>query len=247
MTPALLTDTVSPDIRDAVDRALMWGLEAIALRTVGRERVPNANEARLRRVLTEAEMPVAWIDPGLFEGDATSRAGVLMDTEALREAAPFCRRLGCDLVAVGALAASPREVSAAADALRPSADVAQSLGLRLGVRNGASAPGASAPGASALAALVSEIGHPAVGALWSVAASREAGDDLAKVAAELSAGRVFGVEADEAFAEADPEASGLAALAEAGFAGPVVLAFGGVPERGLATSTALIRAIRRSV
>ena len=241
MTPGLLTDTVSPDVRRATEDALMWGLECVALRTVGRERVPYTNEARLRRVLAEGEMPVAWIDPGLFEGSVTSRAGVLSDVEALREIAPFSRRLECDLVAVGALAAEPREAGAVVGSLRQLGETAQSLGLRVAVRNGD-----AAPAGHDLAALVRATDHPAVGALWSTAASRTTGEDTAAVARALAESRLFGVEADAPFAEAEPEESGVLALAEAGYDGPVVLAFERLPESALGVSTSLIRGIRQS-
>lgn len=241
MTPGLLTDTVSPDVRRATEDALMWGLECVALRTVGRERVPYTNEARLRRVLTEGEMPVAWIDPGLFEGSAGHRAGVLSDIESLREIAPFSRRLECDLVAVGALAAEPREADAVVDSLRQLGETAQSLGLRVAVRNGD-----AAPSGLDLAALVRATDHPAVGALWSPAASRAAGEDGAAVARALASSRLFGVEADALFAEAEPGASGMLALAEAGYEGSVVLAFETLPESALGVSTSLIRGIRQA-
>ena len=239
MLPGLLTDTVSPDVRHAVDSALLWGLETVALRTVGRERVPNTNEARLLRILIEAEMPVAWVDPGLFEGDAGNRVAALGDVEALRDLAPFCRRIDCSMVAVGALAASPREESEVAGLFRQLGTLAESLGLTVAVRNGD-----TAPSAEELAALVRDVDHPAVGALWSVEASREAGDDLGESALALTEAGLMGVEADEGFLEASPEASALEALAHKGFEGPVILTFSGVPEDGLALSTELIRAIR---
>lgn len=239
MLPALLTDTVSADVRRAVDLALLWGLEAVALRTVGRERVPYTNEARLRRVLEDAEMPVAWVDPGLYEGAASNRAGVLSDAEALREVAPFCRRLGCSVVAVGALAEVPREEAEAVGPLRRLGDVAQGLGLQVAVRNGG-----EAPSGVALASLVREVAHPAVGALWDVAASRDAGDDASSCARLLVDAALFGVEVDEEAVRAGLEESALMALAAAGFEGPVILAFSEPPEDGLAASTALVRGSR---
>ncbi|MEM1057069.1 MAG: hypothetical protein AAGI52_16225 [Bacteroidota bacterium] len=241
MIPGLLTDTVAPDVRDAVDHALLWGLETVALRTLGRERVPNTNEARLLRVLAEAEMPVAWIDPGLLEGEFSNRASVLGDIEALRDLAPFCHRIGCSVVAVGALAATPRETGDVVRSLRGAGEVAASKGLSLAVRNGD-----AYPSALDLAALLREVDHPAVGGLWSVAASRVARENLIASARALAEAGLLAVEADEELASADPEASGLVALARAGFAGPVVLAFSGRPLEGLAVSTGLVRSLRLS-
>lgn len=238
MLPSLLTDTVSSDVRRATDTALLWGLEAVALRTIGRERVPNTNESRLRKVVEEAEMPVVWVDPGLFEGAAASRAGVLNDLEGLREVAPFCARLGCAVVAVGALAEIPRSVPEAARALRQVGEVAAGLGLRVAIRNSA-----EASSAIELAVLVREVAHPAVGALWDVAASLAAGDDPAEAAHMLTEAGLFGVESDEAVAL---DGAAVSALARVGYDGPVVLAFSGPADDGLDVSTALIRSIRQA-
>ncbi|MEM6328256.1 MAG: TIM barrel protein [Bacteroidota bacterium] len=238
MTPALLTDTISPDVRRAVDAALLWGLEAVALRTIGRERVPNTNEHRLLRVLRDAEMPVAWVDPGLFQGAAGHRAGVWNDVEALRDVGTFCARLGCSVVAVGSLAEASRETAEVIGPLRRLGDAAAREGLRVGVRNEG-----MAPSAMALAALVRETDHPAVGALWSLRASREAEDDLAEAASVLTEAGLLGVEADERIAD---DADMLETLARGGFGGPVVLALESPQTDGLAVSTALVRGLRQA-
>ena len=241
MTAALVTATVAPDLRAAVDSALLWGAEAVVLRTVGRGRVPDVNEARVRALLEEAETPAVAVDPGLFEGPADARAMWLDDLESLAALAPFCRRLGCETVIVGPLAGADREANAAAEPLRRAGDAAARHGLRLAVRNDG-----AAPEAAALADLVAAVDHEAVLATWSVAASRRAGEDSARAAAALAGRPLALVEADEAFALAPPEASGLLALARGGFSGPVALAFGGVPEDGLGTTTALVRSIRQA-
>ena len=239
MLPTLLTDTVSADPRRALDSALLWGFEAVVLRTVGKQRVPHVNEAQLRRLLEDAEMPLEAVDPGLFEGDATAPAAGLDDLEALAALAPFCTRMRTRTVIVGPMGAAPREVSQASGVLKRAGNVAAKHGLTLAVRNEG-----EAASAEALADLVGSIGHPSVVGWWSVAASREAGEEPLASAKALVGTPLAGIEADEAFAEAAPEASGLIPLRQAGFEGPVVLAFGGVPQKGLATATALIRHVR---
>ncbi|MEL6614304.1 MAG: TIM barrel protein, partial [Bacteroidota bacterium] len=240
MLPALVTDTVAPDLRSGLDAALLWGHEAVVLRTVGRGRVPDVNEAQVRRMLLEAEMPVAAVDPGLFEGAASARAAAYDDIEALATLAPFCRRLTCETVLVGPLAAEPRPVEDAATLLRRAGDRADALGLRLAVRNDGET-------AESLAALVRAVDHPAVAAAWSPADSRAAGETPEAAMGALVNVPLEAIVADEAFAHeaADgPAADALAALVRAGFDGTVSLAFSGVPDDGLGTSTALIRALR---
>ncbi len=239
MLPTLLTDTVSADPRRALDSALLWGFEAVSLRTVGTQRVPDVNEAKLRRLLEEAEMPLATVDPGLFEGDATAPGAGLDDLEALRALAPFCARMDTKTIIVGPMGAAPRTTEQASGVLARAGEIAASHGLTLAVRNEG-----EAAATVALAELVHSVGHASVAGWWSVAASREAGETPEQSAKALAGVPLAGIEADEAFAEMAPEASGLGAIVGAGFDGPVVLAFGGVPQNGLATATALIRHLR---
>ena len=174
MTTAWTTDAATPDVSRAVGLTLLWGLDGVALRTVGGGRVPNVTEGPLRRRLAEAELPVVAVDPGLFEGAASARAGWLNDLAALDETSAFCARVGCGLVRVGALAAGePGDLDVAAEALRQAGERAARDGLRLAVRNDAAT--AVATGA-ALAALLAATDHPAVGADWRPADALLAGE-----------------------------------------------------------------------
>ncbi len=75
MLPVWLPDTVTLDLDRALHYTLLWGLEGIVLRTVGGEadRVPHVNEARLKRRLSEHDLPAVAVDPGLFEQPAERR------------------------------------------------------------------------------------------------------------------------------------------------------------------------------
>ena len=256
MSPALLTDAVTGDAARAVRLTLFWGLEAVALRTVGGGRVPNVAEAPLRRRLDEADLPVAALDPGLFEGAAGSRAVWLNDLAALTDLAPFARRVGCDLVRLGALADPDGwDAEASAEALRQAGERAQGLGLRLAVRNEA---GTAVATGAALAGLLGAVGHPAVGADWRPADALQGGEEPAEgLAALLALGAPFcvGVRDGEPGAEWDEAVVGegavgwgaqLAALVEAGADGPLILDAAPHPARstGLASATALVGALR---
>ena len=264
MTTAWTTDLATPDATRAVRLTLLWGLDGVALRTVGGGRVPNVTEAPLRRRLAEAELPVVAVDPGLFEGAAAFRAGWLGDLAALDETAAFCARVGCGLVRVGALAGGPPDAAAgaapgdldrAADALRQAGEQAARHGLRLAVRNDAAT--AVATGA-ALGALLDAVGHPAVGPDWRPADALLAGEPPAEGLAALGRaplcvgvrdGRLGGGWTPAAVGEGDLGWDGhLAALAAAGFRGPLVIDEVPAPARttGLASATALVGAARRA-
>ena len=264
MLPVLATDTVTGDLARAVGYALLWGLEGVALRTVGGERVPFVNEAALRRRLEDNEMPCAVVDPGLFEGSASDRAVWLNDVAAFEDTAAFCRRVGCRVVRVGALGAGG-EGDARADALRVLGSAAARHGLRLAVRNEAAT--AVVTGAD-LARLLADVAHPAVGADWHPAAARAAGEDpldglgallgdgaaggpaVACVAVSDDAAADDGVRVDVPVGEGDGQwAEQLTRLAAAGYAGPLALDVPGRPTgaAGLASGSALVRLARVAV
>lgn len=260
MTPAWTTDVVTPDLSRAVRYTLLWGLEGVALRTVGgvADRVPHVNEAALRNRLADADLPVVAVDPGLFEGSAADRVGWLGDLDWLEETAAFCRRVGCGLVRVGALAAGGGG-EARADALRQAGAVAARHGLRLAVRNEA---GSAVETGGALADLLRDAAHDALGADWRPADALAAGEDPARgLEALLSAGghiACVGVrDGQPGGAGWDEQAVGegsvgwdrqLAALAAAGYDGPLVLDAlpGPAQTHGLSAGTALVSAARRA-
>ncbi len=260
MTPVWTTDAVTPDLARAVRYTLLWGLEGVVLQTVGgvEDRVPFVNEAALRARLAEADLPVAAVMPGLFDGATASRAAWLNDLTVLDDTAAFCRRVGCPVVRVGALGEGETfDVEAAADALQQAGAVAARHGLRLAVRNDADT--AVATGA-ALADLLARVGHDAVGADWRPADALVAGEDpadgvgaLTQIDAEIVTvgardGRIeAGTWEETVVGEGDVgwEAQ-VEALADAGVDGLLVLdALPGPPRtHGLRAATAIVRLAR---
>lgn len=250
MTTAWTTDVATSDASRAVRLSLLWGVDGVVLRTIGGARVPEISEGPLRRRLDEADLPVLAVDPGLFEGPASARAGWLDDVDALDPVAAFCTRFECPLVRIGALAA---EAELAADALRQAGERAARHGLRLAVRNEA---GTAVATGQALADLLRAAGHPALGADWRPADALESGETpAAGLAALVEAGEVpvcVGVRdlADGQQAIVGEGTVGwsghLASLAEAGFDGLLVIDDLPHPARttGLASTTALIRSAR---
>ncbi len=259
MTPVWTTDSVTTDLARAVHYTLLWGLEGVVLQTVGGadDRVPFVNEAALRARLADAELPVAAVMPGLFEGAASARASWLNDLAVLDDVAAFCHRVGCEIVRVGALGGGKGDADAAAEALRQAGAVAARQGLRLAVRNDADT--AVATGA-ALADLLARVNRDAVGADWRPADALAAGEDpadgldsLVEAGVEIVTvgardGRIEAGEWEETvLGEGDVGWDGhVGALAEAGFDGPLVLdALPGPPKtHGLRTATALVRLSR---
>ncbi len=177
MTTALLTDTVTTDLDRALYFTLLWGLEAVELRTVGgpSDRVPFVNEEKLRRRLAEHELPVVAIVPGMFEGSVHDRRAWLNEIAAFDEVLAFCRRIQCPRVVVSAFAAEPNDAKeAAVEALRRAGDKAARYGITLAVLN--EVEGAF-PRGEALAALLAAVAHPSVKAAWNPGAALQVGED----------------------------------------------------------------------
>ncbi len=252
MTTAWTSDLATQDAARAVRLTLFWGLDGIALRTIGGARVPHITEGPLRRRLEDAELPVVALEPGLFEGSASSRSAWMNDVAALDEVAPFARRAGCDLIRIGALGLEG-EMDDRVTALRSAGDAADRLGLRLAVRNEA---GTAIASGAALAEVLTLVSHSAVGADWRPADGLEGGEAPADAVAALTASNAIWV-----VGVRDPVAGGLEgvigrggvgwdecldALVASGFDGPLVL--DGLPDpartAGLASSTALVRMAR---
>ena len=259
MTTAWTPDVVTTDLGRAVRYTLLWGLDGMALRTVGGagDRVPFVNESAVRARLADADLPVVAVAPGVFEGDAESRASWLNDVTVLEEAARFARRMGCSVVRVGALAAGERPGSA--EALHAAGEVAQRVGLRLAVRNEA---GTSVGTGAALAALLSDAGHASVGADWRPADAFASGEEPAaglralveRAVPLVTVGVRDGVRDGGAWIEtmlgdgAVGWEAHVDALADAGVEGPLVLDAlpGPAGSHGLETATRLVRLARRA-
>ncbi len=183
MIPTLLTDSITFDLDRAIHYALLWGLEAVELRSVGspHDRVPFVNERKLRRRLQRSELPILAIVPGLFEGDLSDRAAWLNELATLEETLSFCTRIDCSRVVVSSFRcagadegpaygdeyARSRDAEASldeiADVLRRAAVKADRSNVRLCVSNG---DGGVVRTGAQLAGLLDRIGHPAMTAAW---------------------------------------------------------------------------------
>jgi sugar phosphate isomerase/epimerase len=141
MIPSLLTDTITTNLDRALHYVLLWGLEGVELRSVGRatDRIPFVNESKLRRRLQELELPAVAVVPGLFEGDVADRPAWMNELAALEETLQFCRRMDCPRVVVSSFSRSDPDVpgafESAAGALRQAGRRGNSYGVEICVLN----------------------------------------------------------------------------------------------------------------
>ena len=117
MIPVWYPESVTTDLDRAITYALLWGVEGLVLRSVGRDQVPYVNQEKVRRRAEENELPIIAVEPGLFEGSPAERSVWLNDVVEIEEAATFCSRLSCGFVILGPLAEEPHDEQAARDAV----------------------------------------------------------------------------------------------------------------------------------
>lgn len=244
MIPAWIPDAITPDLDRGVHFTLLWGLEGIVLREVGRgQLVPDVNEPKLRHRLDESEVTPVAAEPGLFASPPEQRAAWMNDLERLREAAAFCRRFAIPTVIAGALPGG--EGALAAEALRRAGEVVARAELTLSVRN----EGAGRRDAEAFAELLETTDHPAVRAAWAPPSVFEPGGvEETRILPRLGVLIVRDARGSKRARPGEGDlgwGDRLAAAHRTGFEGPVVLDLAGVASKeALHEATALVRLIR---
>jgi sugar phosphate isomerase/epimerase len=252
MTPVWLTDTITQDLSRSVQYTLLWGLEGVVLRHLERgARVPDVNEAKLTNRLAEADLSVAAVDPGIFEGSLDERAVWLNDLELLEETAAFCRRIGCARIISGALPGGPAEE--AADVFGRAIARAARHGVQLCVRN----RGDDRWAARQILEVVASVRDSRLLVCWDPAAAQEFGAEHPLHVVDEMIGRAGMVvvrdyrgeggstQATRLGAGEVPWPEILASLAGRGFEGPLCLEFEDVTrQEAFQDATALIHMIR---
>jgi len=257
MLPAWLTDTVTSDLDRALHYTLLWGLEGLELRTVGgpSSRVPFVNEEKLRRRLTDHDVPAVAVVPGMFEGMVEEQAVWRNEVAQFAETLGFCRRIGCGQVVISAFGASAAyERAGVVEALQRVGEAAARHRIVVAVLNETGM--AHATGAM-LAELLAQVDHPAVGAAWDPGAAVQAGEDpqvgLQAVAERVELVRCYNVaEHNGAWTTASlgegvvDWPAQLRIVQARGFAGPVSLVMprGSPARQGLRMAGDLIRMMR---
>ena len=249
MLPVWLTDTITTDLREAAHYTLLWGLEGMVIRSVGKngQRVPHVNEAQIRHHLDEHKLLLPAVEPGLLECSSDDIALWKNQLATFSETLGFCTRVGVPRIVISAFTDGDKEKTPqrAVDALTEAAAKAERHGLQILVRNHRDHAHSSADD---LLALVKRAKQPALGIAWDLSESQASGVDADSVVSDLLPHLGLMYVSGEAITEDDEWTNQvLEELFAGGFSGPVCLRFD--PEQGtsgaLRASTTFLRTLQQ--
>ncbi len=171
MRIGFVTDEISPDVREAVEIGVSWGINDFELRMVGDRRVPDIDEgAKQLLVDLKQQFGIHYtaISPGTFKCPIVDRAQVEKELQhTLPATFELAKKLGSKLVIVFGFIrhaeAQPEDRERVLAAFRQTAEMAQEYDLTVCVEN---EPGFWCDSGANTAAILAEINHPNLRANW---------------------------------------------------------------------------------
>ena len=181
MRIGFITDELSPDLRDAIETGLAWGVQDFELRMIHDRRVPDIspkNVTLLRDLLQTRGIRFTAISPGVFKCPLDDRDRIRQElADTLPRTLDLAEILDIPTIIVFSFqkAAHPtaEQKNAVMDYLAAAAELAARAGRRIAVEN---EPGYWCDSGSATAALLGEIDHPHLRANWDPANAVSTGE-----------------------------------------------------------------------
>ena len=166
----VVTDEVSRALPEALALARSWGLRRFELREGAERRFPHFTSSEVAAVegAVRDGCRITAVSPGIFKGAADDEATVRRQLDdTLPRVIEGAARFGCPLVIVFGFERYPGEPEAnrtrAMRSFEEAAEQAAAVGMRVAVEN---EPGFWIDRAGPAAAMLDEIGHPALGLNW---------------------------------------------------------------------------------
>lgn len=256
-------ETVTRRMNEISSTALLWGFDALELRSVGgpEDRVPHVSERLIRTSCLEADLEVAALDPEFFTGPTAEKANWMNELAVLPEVIRLAGRLRCPGIILGSLEdggeADESSVAAALERILGDAGrLARREGIALHIRT------ASDRRAQIVRDVVASTGHKAVSLLpeFGVELKTDGDDPVVAVTGadppqqnpDTSYVRLIydgpeSISIDETEILQENLRQFIARLAASGFSSDVCLEFRHRPEpaTGLRVSTAFVSAINQ--
>lgn len=167
----IVSDEITPDFREAVRHALLWGVRKFEIRVLKSGRVPAVDAAEIEEVIQtirERDVQVTALSPGIFKA-SLSRTDVLERelAETLPATIALARRLGASMIITFGFQREQGEPAEryqdAVAWMKRAAALAEKEGMHLAVEN---EPGFWADTGVNTRRLIKDVGSPALGANW---------------------------------------------------------------------------------
>ncbi len=171
MEIGFVTDEISPDVKEAVDIGVSWGISKYELRVIGENRIPAVDEKNIRQIealIDKYGIRITALSPGTFKG--TLKQVELIEremSEVLPETFQLAQRLHTDMVIVFGFQRSTEDQKEdeqrVVDLFGRVADTARENGLLITVEN---EPGFWCDTGAGTARILAAVNSPALRANW---------------------------------------------------------------------------------
>lgn len=171
MRIGFVTDEISPDVTEAVDIGVSWGIKDYEVRMIGANRIPDISEKEVQTILDLQKkygIRITALSPGTFKGTLADQEQIRMELEkTLPETFRLAKLVGTQTIIVFGVQRSnadkPGDEERVVRIFRQVAELAQKEGMTIAVEN---EPGFWFDDGANTARLLEKVNSPALRANW---------------------------------------------------------------------------------
>ena len=143
MQIGFVTDEISPDVQEAIEIGVSWGIRHYELRVIGKNRIPHIRDYDLQKILDlkkQYDLRITALSPGVFKESLKNEAQITREiTETLPETFRLAKLLGTKIVIIFGIRKSdgddPEDENSVLDILRRVANAAQMEDITIAIEN----------------------------------------------------------------------------------------------------------------
>ncbi len=171
MEIGFVTDEISPDVKEAIEIGVSWGISKYELRVIGENRIPDIEStkaAQIQELIEKHDIQITALSPGTFKGTLQDRTENEREiSETLPATFALAQKFSTDTVIVFGFQRSdadhPDDEQQVVDLFGRVAESAQSHGLVIAVEN---EPGFWCDSGANTARILAAVNSPALRANW---------------------------------------------------------------------------------